>query len=832
MKKIFLFLSLFLMTMRFAEAQQPMVPEYCNDVSDTTFVESRASGSSYTPYGLQFTPKGDLHILVLFAGFGSRYDTLAVNGWPEGETTLPEYITDSERFPFYTDTTQFETLPGNIKNISRYYYEMSGGKFRLTADILPTRINVDTIGFSQNSNKKWSFFNKKVLEKMSVLLPDFDWSKYDKRTNRPNYVFDNSLSLPDQKPDFIVIVYRYNPGWRSTDQPILGMNGWDGSSGGITPLGLSESPVTYNDYTIDGVTGYTHCFGGCDFTDLFIHEMAHAIFGCPHYANANGVVGNYFYGQHGWGMMSRTCSPFSCTNGWERWWLDWFGLNASGEDTDIKDSLDLNATGEYTLRDFITTGDVLRLKIPNGEGENQYLWLENHRDLSIYDERMWTNDARGIPYPESRKGVTAYIESIGDAKTGSTNGGSNGIKYLHAKGSYDFSFDTTKLYQPNIQWGNYYYHYFEQEMNPIAGQGRNELIRGDYNLDGTIYIVYEGGNEQRDIFLRDSVLTFDAMGSEVAFRPGDKLSMASNPCLVNRPSYNLSAKKLGVCYLNGISVEFQTLTKVKIRFNDVDIDRNTRYTGFVRLPNITSGVETPDIRILPHITLKIDKSGTPNRHTKTLWNDFVNLSEFACSDSAFFKQESNSTVIVEDSTLLVLESGSRYEINDGARLIVRSGSTFMLQSGSELVIKGAGTVDIEPGAFFCIDTTSTVVLTDSFSVINMKYGSTWGYGLLNSFSEYASPVCLTAYGAIKDSGKGSVIQFGDSDYYIQNQNITGTRYIYGRDILVGSDVIPHPMAPKYGVTIKTDANIRMNAQRDVLFQKDVVVEQGASLIVE
>jgi hypothetical protein len=80
---------------------------------------------------------------------------------------------------------------------------------------------------------------------------------------------------------------------------------------------------------------------------------------------------------------------------------------------------------------------------------------------------------------------------------------------------------------------------------------------------------------------RNGVETKDFMGSDLAFPTNQKLGMDSNPALASRPLYNSSTLSMGYTYLNGISVEKiadlpGNRIKVKIEFNDVDVDNNVR----------------------------------------------------------------------------------------------------------------------------------------------------------------------------------------------------------------------------------------------------------------
>ncbi|MDR2057188.1 MAG: hypothetical protein LBP83_02700 [Dysgonamonadaceae bacterium] len=700
----------------------------CYHTEDST-LNLRAGTPKFSGNGRYFTPKGDLRALIICVGFGPQYDsTFTVGGWDSAPNALPAQLLDKSTI--YSDTLDFSTYADSRhnKNVSRFYYEMSHQKFRFMAEVYPRRINIDATGAG-------GFYelNKRTIRQMEQEDPYFDWSRYDLRKNNPNYYEDAGGYASDGKPDFIIFLYRYSSSM--PNQPVAGMAEWMGSKGGYDSSSLNDTTLHYNGYTFTG-SGYTQGTCAINFYRLFIHEAAHGIYDCPHYAGANGVVGNYFYSNSGWGMMSLEFIPFPCALGWEKWYLNWIdGIKANGVNTDIKSALDLNASGEYTLRDFLSTDDVIRIKIPyTSSGKDQYLWLENHQGVSMFDQRATMADGCGNPASPSPQGLVAYIESVNNDRTNPSSGtfvaGANGIKYLHPAGNFDYAFDTPYS-EPCHLWWNKVYNFRETCPNPIGGQSRMEYIRQDYDSNNTITIGTDsnsgGSNENASVSLRDSVFTYDFWAGEITFAPGSKLSMSSNPCLVNVPKYDMNTKKLTAFILNGISVKLLNYTngnaKVKIAYNDVAIDNNIRYTGLIHLPDITRD-ENPDIIIQQGVTLSIDKSGTPNRHTKTSAGDFINPTEFHCLENSFFKQEKNSVVEIKNGSTLII--GGKYEINRDAQLRIKPGSYLQIKEAADLWIKDYGKIIVEPGAYICVEPGASINLDGTSSVISIQMGAQFG----------------------------------------------------------------------------------------------------------
>lgn len=803
MKKLILYALFNLVLLSMSTKAQITYPGSFEDYHFQTIKLKNATiDNLYSPNGIEFTPKGDFKVLIICVGFGAPYDSYEMPGWATGVNTLPDWVNNNSAF--YRNNTEFNN-PATVNdknNISRFYYEMSKGTFRMTADVYPTRININPAG-----SYGWFSLNRKVIEKMKVENPNFDWAPYDKRTNSPNYLSDNSISNADSVPDYVVIVYRFQQIKDNTstsnwyiNPPIPGMMHWSGSGGGYAAInGLSG--INYNGYTFKEKSGYTHCSGTSSIFSLFIHEVAHSIFDCSHYANANGIVGNYFYNQlGGWGMMNLAGTAFCCANGWERWYLGWIDLKTNGVNSDVKSSVDLPASKEFTLRDFITTGDVVRIKIPNGTDSDQYLWLENHQGKSIFDDRSWTgNGCEENSLPPSPRGLVAYVESIAGDRNypfdfWEDTLSANGIKPLHSKGNYDYSF----LGPSEIScllWRNPIFNILQGIANPIAGQNGLEGIRLDYNSNNIIDIHTDlnnlgtSPNEYHWVAKRAGNMTYDFLGSDINFVVGQKLGIATNPALINRPVYDDNKNKMTSYYLNGISVLVSSIApngdvKVKVSYNDVEVNSNIRWTGNIVLPDITSNAD-PDLDLLPNKTITINKSGSSNRHTKTttIDNNFINLTTFNCSANSYFRLQNNSKVIVDNSSTFTLESGSTLEINDGAQLVIENGSRLEVQSGATILIKGSGGIVIKCSGTLCAQQGSIINLQDVLSCIHFIGNGSLSSGCLTNLSGV-----ITGNGSVQDHNNALTLSSStiSSDFYYSGTTITSTNVtIQG----TGTDVV-------------------------------------------
>lgn len=763
--KIKYILILILATATTSLWSQTLLPDDVEDYHDPSILKSVLIGNQYIPNGKAFTPKGDLRALIICAGFGAPYDNQTCQNWATGSNTLPDWANDPNYI--YDDYFDFTTYASanHYQNFSRFYYEMSNHTFRFISDVYPNRINIDPLLVSN-----WDAANREVLRVMKIQNPNFDWSPYDNRENPPEYLFDNSNTASDSVIDFIIIVYRYNKAWSNQPIPFYA-NGFASNS--------INNTFSYNGYYFDSQCGYTHMTGGESFYNLFIHEVAHNIFECPHYAMANSIVGNYFYGQFGWGMM-KLSYVLNSALGWERWLLGWIDIKANGVNSAVNSSNNLPVNGEFILRDHITTGDVIRIKLNNGYGDNQYLWIENHQGLSIFDERTMRTDGCGNAMPTPPRGMLAYIESIKDEKTVPIDfwydiKTRNGIKFIHPSGNYDYSVSNTASL--GCLWGNYLYSYTENAANPISGQNRATAMRWDMNNDNTIYFRnganQNQGNEQDWVAKRNNIETKDFMGTGLAFPTGQKLGMDSNPCLTSRPKFE-STNNLEYAYLNGISVTkiadlSSNRIKIKVEFNDCDIDNNVRWTGNIALNNVTNN-SNPDVLLKTGHTITINKSGTPNRTTK-IDGEFINYTNFRSENGSYFKMEANSTVILDENSTFTLQSGSTLEIENGAEFIVKNNSKLVVENGANIIIKGNGAITLKCNGKLCASTGASINLQDVSSSIHFLGTGGLSPGCLSNLSGV-----LTGSGSIRNYTSATSVNNAtiNSDTYFSGSTITST----------------------------------------------------------
>jgi M6 family metalloprotease-like protein len=654
--------------------------------------------NNFAPFGKVFTPQGKLRVLVIFAGF-ENFEEYDSDEW-KANVPFPNWANEQL---FYNESTDFEKYARDDKvaNISKYYHEMSLGKFEMVADIFPERINIDV-------SNAYSFgsCNRLVIQKIKDKYPGFDWRRYDSRTNFPNFQFDNSKSAPDKKPDYVVIAYRYDANWAR--EPKQGMKSWVSNYSQLDGLyGLD-----FNGYAFDG-SGFTLGATNCSksmFKDLFFHELAHELFSCPHYSGANSAIGRYLFLPSSGSDMMDYARGYGAS-AFERWLLGW---------TEIKYDLGENSKNRtYKISDFITTGDCIRLKIPNTK--NQYFWIENRQKKSVFDHNNWANLLKNQPQgskgiADKDAGIYIYYEEVLDKRENISTGlvydleRVNGIMPLHALGNYDYffpekhtltSFDTPQ--EKQTYWNNKVYWFEKKRPNPLTGINPYVRYRHDLDKTGEVNNLIGRNGEfngmadvesypilmekYKDTFL----LTYAHIGGRnediykierpTTFVKGDKIGLGYNPTLCNRPKFDLYKDSLQPVILNGLQIKIGGLdkngnAKLKISWNKTNINQSTRWCGNVLLRPVKNTKYSA--KLAKGCNLTISRSETIN-----CLKDY----SFNFCKNSYIKLDSGAVMYIAKGAGLVIEQGQTLEISKGARCIVHKKAQLLIDPKAIIIGK-------------------------------------------------------------------------------------------------------------------------------------------------
>jgi hypothetical protein len=673
---------------------------------------STKPSTPYAPYGGVFTPKGTLRVLLVFVTYK---DSSAANpNFNNKQYTLPDWDIYSNRglpnfvnpqtgdCPSYlfNKEADFEILLDSVENnFSKEFYLMSQGQFKMIGEVfcdstgLPTAVEIDP-----SKGGSWMQMNARAMVKMQALHPKGDWARFDQRKNQPHFRFDNSAAAGgDNILDYVVFVHAYNRNWGQ--QPKNSMRSWMGSGGGFAATGIPPQ-LTLNGYRV--AQGFTMNYR----SGVFIHEVAHELFNAPHIMGVNNVVGEYFSLMNaGWGVMA-PISIFSGFNAWERWYTGFIELVA-----DVQSPKDVAQNNTFILRDYFTTGDAMRIKIPYSGG--QYLWLENHCKQHPLDEHPWKGSVLGVgdTVAGTATGVYAYVEAIAGSRNqifSPLSACANGIKVLHAGGNYDYYYreDIPTL---SNNWGNKLYSFTRGEENPIDGLNNFYRYPYDANKNGVIDLDKNYNISRTEGFLpiyREEVWpdsfvnlyggfgAYDPQKCQgyvepVAFQSGQVLDINSNPKPLNYPRYNYQKAEKQPYFLNGLALQFEQMPnrtdmQVTVAFGRTQLTQNQRWTGNIVLPNISQDT-SPDLTIETRVGLLLEQGATPNTHLQTPKGGFTKPTILRIQKGATLQLKKRATLRIGADATLVLEEGAQLILDAKSKLIIQS--TGRLVGSIESIIK-------------------------------------------------------------------------------------------------------------------------------------------------
>ncbi len=763
-----------------------------NSVCWPTTNPSTSGGASMTKStpngGTAFTPKGNIRILfVPITSTNAKTNTnIITKNWHNNGSNaslIPDIVSPTDgAIPelFYKDFTDFNTANNtnnNIINLSKFYYEASQGQLKIIGECLtdprtglPMSIEVDPASFAGSYD--FFDFENKALQNFNAQFPNFDWSRFDLRTNNDgSYNIDNSVSPPDNIIDFIVFMPSYSSSYKGTQvqdnvtSQLIGYNSayygslYSGETGGAMAA-IGSTTIGASTGTYSAGNGFSIFYGeaafGRDLINTFLHEIAHNLYGCPHYMSANQISSHYYNAlSSGWGMM-KMYGINGCANAWERYILGWSDIQTGPTNiaADIQTSSYLVNGGIYLLRDNPKYGDNIRIKIPHTS--DNYLWIENHQGLSVFDNAIigtgWhaLNNVNLIikpdgvtPLGEMDKGVYMFLESTGCDRNNppylSNPKAANGLYPLIASGRFDYQ---RGALVPNITFVNSDFELNTINENIFAGVTCKTAIKDDINSSGNILMNYyeldsyghkKLPNEENFKVNRENINgifnnTFRAFGGQninsLGYIHGDAylynssdaegVGLNGSCAAVNRPMWDYNAEKYDPLLLNGLSVKIigkNILADssdeyiIQIDFNDNTVTKNRRWCGNIEIPN------GQIINIGANHIVTVDKSGTPDRRTGGIDNDFINRTYFKVDNGGTFNLQNNSHLIITGNSTVEFEPGSNISIDNNASIIIEPGSKLILGDG-QVYLNGTnasiyikGTLEIPSGVDLTINGT-------------------------------------------------------------------------------------------------------------------------------
>ncbi len=474
-----------------------------------------------------------------------------------------------------------------------------------------------------------------------------------------------------------------------------------------------------------------------------IHELAHNILGNTNSAHMGGGgpvdVGDLVtleFNKGGYSIIGSSGSGMISCNGFERWRLDYRGPTNQNYAIAVKnENSDLTiADGPKTfyLRDFITYGDAIRIKLPyKDDGAlNQYIWLENHQVGKNNKEEYpayWNQACRD----KGVAGIYAYYQVGKDKREGTYSDMlpslTDHLIPISAEGNWEVrllsSRETGCISNTNCNIQEYYL------PNPFCGYC--DLENHYFNSIPENIIDWKRDRHEFVIKSQKGILSnklSDMGDSSDVFTGSSILDISSNPPIANVITYHHTDEPNGTIkksktktdnrriHLSGLKIKMQDqhngAYKVDITWDSYDVADSVRWTGDVVLHE--------KVNLLANATITLDQNHTPVTHVRDpLTKLFSGPSYFTCLSNSKLTLRANSGFVCMDLSSVVLDAGSTLEINDGATLTIKKGCSFLVKSGSNIIIKGNGRIDVESGAYAYFEKGSNLNLVDKASRIKM-----------------------------------------------------------------------------------------------------------------
>ncbi len=718
--------------------------------------------------GFKLPSSGVLRVLIVFAEYdylngGDPTPAEGTSGWP------------AHSFPVWAnELTDLYPPSGNAAGVITKYYQMaSSGNYTVLGDYLLApdnggifKVQTESVHAVEPDNQELMAAVDQKTEGDFRTAHGLNSISYFDLWTCP----DNEYGLPKVTPgtdnpgkyDHVVFI------WRNSSYN--GIGNYSYFSPG-TMLGIEANTCSWFG-TYDKVP-----------TQIMIHEYAHLIYGGLDFHCGGGgwfTGGDYWIPAiGGWSNLGLSGSSLLSWNAWDRLRLNWkapgneFPVSARNESNTAESNGDLDAanpsqSGIYTLRDFVATGDAIRIKLPftNPESEYpEYLWLENHNTFSMnqceWDRFLW-EDGHSCIQP-AVYGLYAYMQIDRETRQGTTfdevfKGYAYHLRPVTAEGFYDKEFEEAVVPNDCISWMPMYpFNRLPENANPHTGSGDQEFYAVDYNHDNVLdhsdqfYTNIEniGGTYYKNMFNNGhSRNAFTKNGN-------NKIGIGTNPAsatLMNMVGYDIpveGAKNIRKAYLNGVSVEILNqhqdgTMQVQIRFDDVDVDTDVRWCADEIVLNPVASPSGYSLNLKAGKTITLDQGTTATRMTDPV--SFKNRMIFA-SPTVFTIErdvkmhlEADSKIVLKNASTLIMKPGSNCIIEDGGSIELENGTTLIIEDYATLSIHGKGKLIARTGATLCISPSARMAFEHDLYNLEIEPGVLFPAGCADPADDFGIQV--------------------------------------------------------------------------------------------
>lgn len=690
--------------------------------------------------GVSIPASDTLRVFIVFAEVDfsqgpcpNNLDDNLGGSWPKdskGKTLVP---LDADTY------LDHELKPGRQPKgfITDYYHSASFGKYVLLGDYYPDVISVPCgkVRIGDNGVNTILKMLDTVATADGVLrtlhgytLQDFDrWTLTE--TGLPK------LKQPDGRIDLLYIIWKNNRFLTSANT--------QGAAG--YGVNVSRGVAFRNMEGVNNMASFNSNNSGRSAYNITIAEHLHGIFGGNNWHSSGGRGAHTFLvTPNSYGLTGQAPATMQAVSGWDRWMMYW----KKAEKKYVTSAYDLNGVeirtdsisietfpngGIFVLRDFVTSGDALRIKLPhidwqkNGDVKNQYLWIENRQMDTRFDEFISEAcvNTDGGKFPRGTPGIYAYIQVGKDQREGDRsiysdaaehpNGLASPFFPLSAEGNYDFFCDFDRIQDPmwiDCNWYNSNIPVNKKRSRPNPFTGFSDLYRYiDSNRDG---VLYQGDNMQAGLseVHGDTVIhNYNASGDWMdafSFATGKtKLSVSTNPAPVPvytyTTDYEFKQFKLKggkpasyenrTIWLNGLSIEIidenkttKTIT-VKVRWDDYEVNDDVRWCGNIALSPNDFDVSKPSLVVKKGNKIVLDRGESPQLNKASEKNSrgewlFTDPTVFTCLKDSYFYLEPKTKLVVDNNSKLVVKSGAKLVAGEKSRIIIKPGSELIIEEGA------------------------------------------------------------------------------------------------------------------------------------------------------
>ncbi|MCF0206490.1 MAG: hypothetical protein HUK15_03585, partial [Bacteroidales bacterium] len=689
--------------------------------------------------GWQVKPRGDVRMLNFFVNI--IYDVnpekeanfAKVNAW---NTAKIEGINDN--LPSYLKSLMdTEYNPDNLYGcITRLYGESSFDELRIVGDFVVVNIKESRVlqlgAFSQYNIERAAV---RFVNEMGGLQTVYGHNSID------YYDFEHKGEIGFVEFFFRNITKAYG--------------GDDAGSGYFSSSMLQgEKLLVGGDYYPFSGKGTAQCVGTRDASlnpsGIVQHEISHSFFGSNAFHTSGGNhrrSGEYMpflAVQGGFGLMGGANSGLVSCNGYERlrmhwlhdsnknsenWWIVARDLSGNLVNADIDKN---SGNVSFVLRDFVTYGDAIRIKLPYKDSEkasNQYIWIENHQSgkNNKFDFLQYSTDSDCRPREVA--GIYAYYQVGRDVLSGSysevyQSDERDNLRIIPAEGYWNYSMKhTDSAYNMRcITWNNHYDYYIRETENPFCGTHDQEHLFFPEENDNVLTTACEKTMSRKIIgnqVIDSLVSNGDARD---VFCTHTRINMGTNPSTCNTRTYYTSLtpskcqyakhsqRNNPTIFLSGLGIEFVPLTsgnfRVNIRWDDYDITNSAIWTGKIVLREKAV--------LQPNNHIELAQNLTPIQAVRdSSTNLFSCATTLTCESGSEFVLMPKSEMLVNEASTLIIESdatfrlepksslkidkksalvlGGKLVVGDGAQLIIKS-KDGLVDVGGRIIVEGKGKV--------------------------------------------------------------------------------------------------------------------------------------------